>query len=128
MKYQLILIFIAVFYFSVLGVQAQSNSRAPQAEKVQSSAPEGKKSTRKKNRRKDKKDKETFREQYIKGLEDKKEEFHKRMKDNAKRDRKLKRKMEHPQYSDFSYFGHKKPPKKRPVGKRKLCKECGIVH
>ena len=35
---------------------------------------------------------------------------------------------EKPQYSDPLYFGHKKPPKKRPVGKRKFCKECGLVH
>lgn len=35
---------------------------------------------------------------------------------------------EKPQYSDPLYFGHKKPPKKRPIGKRKFCKECGLVH
>ncbi|MEM1135993.1 MAG: hypothetical protein AAGI07_09145 [Bacteroidota bacterium] len=33
-----------------------------------------------------------------------------------------------PRYTDHLYFGHKKPPKKRPVGKQKLCKECGIRH
>ncbi len=33
-----------------------------------------------------------------------------------------------PRYTDPLYFGHKKPPKKRPVGKQKLCKECGIRH
>ena len=26
------------------------------------------------------------------------------------------------------YFGHKKPPKIRPIGKRKYCKTCGIRH
>jgi hypothetical protein len=26
------------------------------------------------------------------------------------------------------YFGHKKPPKERPLAKRKLCKICGIRH
>ena len=26
------------------------------------------------------------------------------------------------------YFGHKKPPKIRPIGKRKYCKICGIRH
>lgn len=36
--------------------------------------------------------------------------------------------MQKPQYADKSYFGHKRPPKKRPVHKRKLCNECGIVH
>ena len=26
------------------------------------------------------------------------------------------------------YFGHKRPPKKRPANKMKFCKECGIRH
>ncbi|MDH3708664.1 MAG: hypothetical protein OER04_02185 [Cyclobacteriaceae bacterium] len=47
---------------------------------------------------------------------------------NAKKYRKIERIKDKPQYSDPSYFGHKRKPKKRPVGKRKLCKECGIVH
>ena len=33
-----------------------------------------------------------------------------------------------PQYTNQTYFGHKKKPKKRKRGKRKFCKECGIVH
>ena len=33
-----------------------------------------------------------------------------------------------PRYHDPEYFGHKKKPKKRPLGERKLCEECGIVH
>jgi len=36
--------------------------------------------------------------------------------------------MKKPQYSDPTYFGHKKKPKKRPPGKKKFCKECGIYH
>lgn len=51
-----------------------------------------------------------------------------RMEANAKRYKKEAKMAEKPQYSDPSYFGHKKKPKKRPVGKRKFCKECGIVH
>lgn len=65
---------------------------------------------------------------YVKNLNQKQDEFQARMKSNAKEDRKLARKMQKPQYSDPSYFGHKRKPKKRPVGKRKLCKECSIVH
>ncbi len=65
---------------------------------------------------------------YLQSLDQKKEEFYKRIKQNAKEDKKIARKMQKPQYSDPSYFGHKRKPKKRPVGKRKLCKECGIVH
>ncbi len=35
---------------------------------------------------------------------------------------------EDPTYGDPMYFGHKRKPKKRPPGKRKFCKECGMVH
>ena len=31
-------------------------------------------------------------------------------------------------YKDPTYFGHKKKPKKRPVGKQKFCKVCKIRH
>ena len=31
-------------------------------------------------------------------------------------------------YMKPPYFGHKKPPKIRPIGKRKYCKICGIRH
>lgn len=55
-------------------------------------------------------------------------EFSKRMKANAKTDKVMARKMKKPQYSDPLYFGHKRKPIKRPVGKRKFCKECHIVH
>ncbi|EMR02332.1 hypothetical protein [Cesiribacter andamanensis] len=55
-------------------------------------------------------------------------EAEQRQEANAKRREKEAKLAEKPQYSDPSYFGHKKKPKKRAVGKRKLCKECGIVH
>jgi flagellum-specific peptidoglycan hydrolase FlgJ len=55
-------------------------------------------------------------------------EAEERQEANAKRRQKEAKMAEDPQYSDPSYFGHKKKPKKRPVGKRKMCKECGIVH
>ena len=55
-------------------------------------------------------------------------EFYQRIKANAKTDRVMARKMKKPQYSDPLYFGHKRKPIKRPVGKRKFCKECHIVH
>ena len=56
------------------------------------------------------------------------EEYHKRMEANAKKYEKMAKEMEKPQYSDPSYFGHKKKPKKRPQGKKKFCKECGMYH
>jgi len=55
-------------------------------------------------------------------------EFEKRMKTVAKKYRKEARMERKPRYSDPLYFGHKRKPKKRPVGKRKLCRECRIVH
>lgn len=55
-------------------------------------------------------------------------EYQERMKANLKRYKVMARQMEKPQYSDTLYFGHKRKPKKRPVGKRKFCKECEIVH
>lgn len=54
--------------------------------------------------------------------------FEKRMKNVAKEHKKRDKMMKKPQYSDPTYFGHRRPPKIRPVGKRKMCKECGIVH
>lgn len=47
---------------------------------------------------------------------------------SKKRYQKEARDKDKPQYSDPSYFGHKKPPKKRKRGKRKYCKECGMTH
>lgn len=55
-------------------------------------------------------------------------EYEALMKENKKKYKKQAREMKKPQYSDPAYFGHKRPPKKRRLGKRKFCKECGIVH
>ncbi len=56
------------------------------------------------------------------------EEFYERRKAVEKKYKKMARLMKKPQYSDPSYFGHKRKPKKRALGKRKFCKECEIVH
>lgn len=58
----------------------------------------------------------------------KKKEYEERMEANAKKYKKMAKEMEKPQYSDPSYFGHKKKPKKHRPGKKKLCKECGMRH
>lgn len=55
-------------------------------------------------------------------------EYENRMKDNAKKNQKMAKEMKKPQYSDPTYFGHKKKPKKRPPGKKKFCKECSMYH
>lgn len=59
---------------------------------------------------------------------DAREKFYARMEAVAKNNRKAEKEMQKPQYSDPSYFGHKKPPVKNPPGKMKYCKECGIRH
>ncbi len=56
------------------------------------------------------------------------EEFRERMKEVSKQKAKEAKLAKKPQYSNPLYFGHKKPPKKRPLHKRKLCKTCNIVH
>lgn len=56
------------------------------------------------------------------------ERFYERMEEVARQRRKNEKLMEKPQYSDPMYFGHKRPPKKRPPEKMKYCKVCGIRH
>jgi predicted peroxiredoxin len=56
------------------------------------------------------------------------QEFYERMEAVVKAKRKAEKLMMKPQYSDPMYFGHKRPPKKRPPHKMKYCKECGIRH
>jgi hypothetical protein len=56
------------------------------------------------------------------------EEFYDRMMALEKTKRKNERLMEKPQYSEPSYFGHKRPPKRHKPGKMKFCKVCGIRH
>jgi hypothetical protein len=55
-------------------------------------------------------------------------EYYERVEAFAKTRRKNEKMLMSPQYSDPSYFGHKRPPKKRPPHKMKFCKECGIRH
>jgi len=46
----------------------------------------------------------------------------------AKQKRKAEKILEGPDYSNPTYFGHKRPPKKRSADKMKFCKVCGIRH
>ncbi|MDN4165691.1 hypothetical protein QWY31_09265 [Cytophagales bacterium LB-30] len=55
-------------------------------------------------------------------------EYEQRMEDNVKKYNKAAKELRKPQYSDPSYFGHKRKPKKRPPGKKKFCKECQMRH
>lgn len=55
-------------------------------------------------------------------------EYEKLMKANKKKYAKMQKGMEKPKYSDPTYFGHKRKPKKRDADKRKFCKECSMIH
>ncbi|PZR32430.1 MAG: hypothetical protein DI538_19520 [Azospira oryzae] len=59
---------------------------------------------------------------------DARDKYFDRMEENAKKRRKNESNADNPQYTKFQYFGHKKPPKKRPPEKMKYCKICGIRH
>ncbi|MBX2967452.1 MAG: hypothetical protein KF845_15015 [Cyclobacteriaceae bacterium] len=59
---------------------------------------------------------------------DARDKFYDRMEQVAKAHRKAEKELSKPQYSDPTYFGHKRPPKRRPPHKMKYCKECGIRH
>lgn len=56
------------------------------------------------------------------------DEHEDRMKAVVKDHRRAEKEMLKPQYSDPSYFGHKRKPKKHKPGKMKFCKECEIRH
>ena len=137
--------FLTVLFFTFLtfSAQAQSKKKEKQSKKTEKaeqdnsyapfspaeSAMDANTSSRKsKKSRKGKNKGESFSDAFNKRMDNKIVEFEKRMKQNAQDDRREARLMKKPQYSDPMYFGHKKPPKKRPLGKRKFCKECGIVH
>jgi hypothetical protein len=55
-------------------------------------------------------------------------EYYERVESVMKARKKTARLMQKPQYSDPSYFGHRRPPKKRSVKNMRFCKECGIRH
>lgn len=102
----------------------QDNAFAPFSPEEESSTV----SPTKKSSKSKKKNKKNAYAKYEITMEQKVKEFEERMEANAKEYKKMQKEMQKPQYSDPMYFGHKKKPKKRKPGKRKFCKECGIVH
>ena len=54
--------------------------------------------------------------------------FEKRMKAVSKQKQVEARMAEIPEYSNKLYFGHKRKPKKRKLGKKKYCKICEFAH
>ena len=65
---------------------------------------------------------------YSQQFDQKVKEYYERMEANARKYKQEERELKKPQYSDPTYFGHKHPPKKRPPGKKKYCKVCGMYH
>jgi hypothetical protein len=55
-------------------------------------------------------------------------EFYERVERAAREKQKIMKILARRQYSDPSYFGHKKKPKRRPPHKMRLCDECKIRH
>ena len=100
-----------------------STSRSPYAEEKQEAKRTSKGKKKKRSKKKNKKNNPLYQT-----LDEAREQFWDRQEKLAKERRKRAKKMEKPQYSDPTYFGHKRKPKIRPLHKRKLCKECGIVH
>jgi hypothetical protein len=102
--------------FSPLALLGQSNSSV-QSTSVQPNLPTkvyAPKATKKKS-----KNKVTY---------DARDDFYDRIEELNRGRRKADKKKKLPEYSNFQYFGHKKPPKKRPPEKMKYCTICGIRH
>ncbi|MCE2934786.1 MAG: hypothetical protein ACK5V5_13570 [Cyclobacteriaceae bacterium] len=55
-------------------------------------------------------------------------EYYARVEEAARQKQRMLRKMDRPQFSDPSYFGHRRAPKKHPPHKKRFCRECGIRH
>jgi hypothetical protein len=55
-------------------------------------------------------------------------EFYERVERAAREKQKIMKFLARRQYSDPSYFGHKKKPKRRPPHKMRHCDECQIRH
>jgi hypothetical protein len=120
-KFPILVILLMLFYYQAIG-QAAKNPRYQnrQQEIDRGATYDNKKVKTKKN----KSTALSLNQQF----DQKVDEYYVRMEENSKRYKKLGKDMRKPQFSDPSYFGHKHPPKKRPPGKKKFCKECGMVH
>ncbi len=119
-----LLIVTALMLVSISGVFAQSATKKYATSKDNTVVDRSASFTTEKRKVKKRKSKYSIAGQYDKKVE----EYEKRMKDNARKHKKMAKEMEKPQYSDPTYFGHKRKPKKRPPGKKKFCKECGLYH
>lgn len=124
MRHSVIIIFLSLVVISSAAQSKRKKSKedAPVAEQPSSLEPYyPKKTYGPKPEKKKKKQKTTY--DY-----DARERFDERMNEVNKQARRIEKESEKPQNSDPMYFGHKRPPKKRPVNKMKYCKVCGIRH
>jgi hypothetical protein len=117
-KYKLLIIVLMLAAGQALWAQSNKKETEAQPNSLTPYYPEKTKETPK-NSRKVRARKVTY---------DARDRFYDRMEQVAKEQRKTEKELQKPQYADPSYFGHKRPPKRRPSGKMKYCKECGIRH
>ena len=117
----ILIVFLCLCCVRISFAQSNGSSKKDQKREFDRGATYDTKSSKKSR---SKKSKNSLAGEYDKKIE----EYEKRMKDNAKRHKKMAKEMKKPKYSDPTYFGHKKKPKKRPRGKKKFCKECGLYH
>ncbi len=64
----------------------------------------------------------------LKSAEEEKAAFRARIKKVSREKAKEQNKIDRMERKKDGYFGHKRPPKKRPPGKQKFCKVCKIKH
>ena len=123
---------IVLFGFSITPVFGQDNSRGESSELKEDlnlyQAPVSKKEKTKAIKLSRRQFKKTYLYWFYNHHEKLRDDFYKRKRKLKKGYRRMARIMNKPQYRDHAYFGHKRKPKIRPVGKRKFCDECGIVH
>ena len=126
MRYSAIILFLLVYvWFGADQVQAQNTTDPDAIFRPSSRDPE---SGRAETKAAPKSKKSSYKKSFNRQMDQKQKEVDQRMKANAKKYRKMEKEMKKPQYSDPLYFGHKRKPKKRPPGKQKFCKECGMKH
>lgn len=117
---------MVLLFLLIASVTVQAQSKGEKQKKVEKSGDWG--ATYKVDSKKARKAQRKLKKSLNKHFDQKKEEFYERMEVNAKKREKMAKEMKKPQYSDPMYFGHKRPPKKRPPGKKKFCKECKMKH
>ena len=122
MKYIAILMTSGFFFLSFTSFSQTQTARGDKTEQDIIKAPMPEKKMTKRQYKK------TFRYKYFKHHADLVDEFYERMEQVKKQRRKMEREMKKPKYSDPSYFGHSRKPKKHSPDKMKLCAECGIRH